>query len=111
WMGRYLDVAGDSDNPLQGLSLDDTLSPALAAAQVPVAAVANPAQYDFWTPGVGDPVTGPMLDAVGTLGRLSAPDTAFAQARGVAARIDRLRGQLAPYQSSEAHTHYGSSIT
>ena len=24
WMGRYLDVAGDPDNPLQGLSLDDT---------------------------------------------------------------------------------------
>ena len=32
WMGRLLDVIGTPDNPLQGLSLDGTLSPALATA-------------------------------------------------------------------------------
>ena len=30
WMGRYLDVAGSAGNPLQGLSLDYSLAPALA---------------------------------------------------------------------------------
>ena len=46
WMGRYLDVAGDPGNPLQGLSLDYSLAPALATARVPVAAVASPTDYD-----------------------------------------------------------------
>jgi uncharacterized protein (DUF1501 family) len=96
WMGRYLDRTGDPDNPLQGLSLDSNLSPALAAATVPVAAVPNPADYSFWVPGVGDPVQQPMLAAIGELGRLSAPDAAFRQARGVAGRVDRLRTQLEP---------------
>jgi uncharacterized protein (DUF1501 family) len=96
WMGRYLDRVGDPDNPLQGLSLDSELSPALAASSVPVAAVDDPSDYSFWVPGVGDPVQEPMLRAVGELGRLPAPDAAFRQARGVASRVDRLRTQLAP---------------
>ena len=41
WMGRYLDVAGEPANPLQGLSLDYSLAPALATAQMPVAAVVH----------------------------------------------------------------------
>src|SRR5947209_13128397 len=42
WMGRYLDQVGDPANPLQGLSLDSNLAPALAAQSVPVAAVDDP---------------------------------------------------------------------
>ena len=44
--GRYLDRHGAADNPLQGLSLDCSLAPALAAANVPVAAVSSPENYD-----------------------------------------------------------------
>ena len=44
--GRYLDRHGAADNPLQGLSLDYTLAPALADADVPVAAVSSPEAYD-----------------------------------------------------------------
>ncbi len=58
WLGRLLDAIGTPDNPLQGLSLDGSLSPALASAKVPVAAVDGP-RYDLWAPGVwgdvGDP--------------------------------------------------------
>ena len=32
WLGRWLDRNGRADNPLQGLSMDATLAPALAAA-------------------------------------------------------------------------------
>jgi uncharacterized protein (DUF1501 family) len=96
WMGRYLDLAGDLDNPLQGLSLDDDLAPGLASARVPVAAVADPADYSFWVSGVGDPVEQPMLDAVGTIGGLPAADGGMAQARAVATRIARLRSEIAP---------------
>jgi uncharacterized protein (DUF1501 family) len=110
WMGRYLDRVGDPDNPLQGLSLDDNLSPALAAQSVPVAAVSDPADYSFWVPGVGDPVQEPMLRAIGDLGRLPAPDAAFRQARAVAARVDRLRTQLAPLGNDGKPT-YTSPVT
>jgi uncharacterized protein (DUF1501 family) len=110
WMGRYLDRAGDPDNPLQGLSLDSELSPALAAASVPVAAVDDPSDYSFWVPGVGDPVQEPMLRALGELGRLPAPDAAFRQARGVASRVDRLRNQLAPLGKDGKPT-YASPVT
>ena len=41
WLGRYLDRIGKTDNPLQGLSLDDTLAPALATAKVPVASISG----------------------------------------------------------------------
>ena len=49
WLGRYLDRVGKKDNPLQGLSLDDTLAPALATAKVPVASISGPDQYDFYS--------------------------------------------------------------
>jgi uncharacterized protein (DUF1501 family) len=110
WMGRYLDRVGSPDNPLQGLSLDSNLSPALAASKVPVAAVSDPADYSFWVPGVGDPVEEPMLRAIGELGRLPASDGAFRQARGVAAQVDRLRGQLAPLGKDGKPT-YTSPVT
>jgi uncharacterized protein (DUF1501 family) len=110
WMGRYLDRAGDPDNPLQGLSLDSNLSPALAAATVPVAAVPDPSNYSFWVPGVGNPVQQPMLRAIGDLGRLPAPDAAFRQARGVASRVDRLRTQLEPLGKDGKPT-YTSPVT
>jgi uncharacterized protein (DUF1501 family) len=96
WMGRYLDVAGDAANPLQGLSLDNNLSPGLAAAKVPVAAVDDPSDYGFWARHVGSPVEQPMLDTIGALGRISTTDGGVAQARAVATRISKLRGQLAP---------------
>jgi uncharacterized protein (DUF1501 family) len=111
WMGRYLDRVGDPDNPLQGLSLDDNLSPALAASTVPVAAVSDPADYSFWVPGVGDPVEQPMLRAMGDLGRLPAPDAAFRQARGVASRVDRLRTQLAPLGDGNGKPTYTTPVT
>ena len=62
WMGRYLDHHGTNDNPLQGLSLDYQLQPALASTKVPVASLAAPDQYTFWAPGVWGEVEDRMLD-------------------------------------------------
>jgi uncharacterized protein (DUF1501 family) len=81
WLGRYLDVAGDADNPVQGLSLDYSLAPALATASMPVAAVSSPADFTMWANGLGEPVIGPALEAFGGLGALPAPSPAYAQAR------------------------------
>lgn len=53
WLGRWLDRHGSRDNPLQGLTLSSTLSPVLATASAPVAALDSPSDValDIW--GIG----------------------------------------------------------
>ena len=99
WLGRYLDGTGAMDNPLQGLSLDDTLAPALATAKVPVASIDGPDNYDFWSNRVWGEVETRMLSAIGSLGA-GHGDPAFAAAAGVTAQVHRLRNQLLPFQGS-----------
>jgi uncharacterized protein (DUF1501 family) len=99
WLGRWLDRVGSPDNPLQGLSLDGQLAPALASARVPVASVAGPDDYGFWARNVWGDVEDRMLRAIGELGGVHAGsgDAALAQAGGAAAQSSRLREQLAPF--------------
>jgi uncharacterized protein (DUF1501 family) len=99
WLGRYLDKVGKADNPLQGLSLDDTLAPALATAKVPVASVSGPDQYDFYSRRVWGEVEQRMLETIGLMGHQPA-DPGLRTAGNVAAQVDRLRRQLIPFQSS-----------
>src|SRR2546423_4489633 len=110
WLGRYLDAAGASDNPLQGLSLDGELSPALAPARVPVAAVERPEDFDFWVPGVDDPVKQSMFDAFVDLGRLPTNDPVKAGARMVATEVDTVRRQLAPFATPDGNPSYKSPV-
>ena len=91
WLGRYLDAVGTEDNPLQGLSFDDTLSPALATARVPVASISAPDQYDFYSNRVWGEVEDRMLQT-------------FAQFGPVAQQVDRLRNQLLPFRSKDDGT-------
>ena len=100
WLGRYLDRHGVADNPLQGLALNWSLSPALAASRVPVAAVPYPDDFGLWTPGVGDPILGPTYAAIGTLGGLPTEDQARLNARLVASQVDHIRRDLSPYQGT-----------
>jgi uncharacterized protein (DUF1501 family) len=97
WLGRYLDAVGSDDNPLQGVSLEGDLSPALAPARVPVAAIESPSDFDFWIPGVSEPVAQPTIDAFGDLGRLPSTDPVRVGARKVAREVDDVRRQLAPF--------------
>ena len=103
WMGRLLDQIGTDDNPLQGLSLDGCLSPALATASKPVAAIDGPS-YDLW--------------ASRRLGRRRAADvrrdrfarqrprvrcpTSAARSAGIVGRrASQLRKQLEPFSGDE----------
>jgi uncharacterized protein (DUF1501 family) len=111
WLGRYLDQVGSSTNPLQGLSLNSSLSPALAPARVPVSALDSPAAYTFASPGVDDPALTPMLDAITGLGmvRTSALEPQLRQARDVAAAAGRLRGELVGFASADGSPVYNSA--
>jgi uncharacterized protein (DUF1501 family) len=99
WMGRLLDVIGTADNPLQGLSLDGSLSPALATAKAPVAAIDGPS-YDLWAEGVwGDPEQ-LMYRSVGAIGR-AAKGGGAATAGTIAAQAMTLKSQLEPFSGQE----------
>jgi uncharacterized protein (DUF1501 family) len=101
WLGRYLDVAGSEGNPLQGLSLDYELAPALATARVPVAALSSPSDYGFWAYGLDEPLAGAALEAFGALGALPASSPALAQARAASLDTSIIRNQVAPFAESE----------
>jgi uncharacterized protein (DUF1501 family) len=99
WLGRYLDAHGSGSNPLQGLSLDYTLAPAIATAKNPVAAVSDPAAYDVWMRDVWD---GGMFDAAltrwGAQGALATSDAELMAGRRAAGMSATLRGQLSGLQ-------------
>jgi len=103
WLGRYLDRHGVDDNPLQGLSLDWNLAPALAAADKPVAAVASPEYFsldarDVWDSGLRSR----LVEGLRAQGGLATDDPELRTARRAAAQTVGLRGQLAPLQGTDA---------
>ena len=108
WMGRYLDRAGNNDNPLQGLSLDYQLQPSLASAKVPVASLAAPDEYTFDAPGVWGEVENRMLETLAPLGARR-KDPFLNQAAHATAASDKLRRQLAPFAQNSGNG-YGSPV-
>lgn len=94
WLGRYLDVVGDNENPLQGLSLDGSLSPMIATADKPVAAIASVDGYDLWS-RVGNPIESEMFRSFSRFGSLPADSPALGHVRRAAAQTDKLRQDLA----------------
>src|SRR5271170_989491 len=101
WMGRYLDLVGEPGNPLQGLSLDYSLAPALATASMPVAAVSSPADYTMWAYGLGEPLAAPALETFGALGALSAPSPAYVEARSASYDTSLVLEEMANFVKSE----------
>lgn len=102
WMGRLLDQIGTDDNPLQGLSLDGWLSPALASASKPVAAIDGPS-YDLWASGVWGDVEPLMYQTMGSLGSAheGLADLGRKTAGIVGRRAAQLRTQLEPFSGDE----------
>lgn len=100
WLGRLLDGVGSNDNPIQGLALDGSLSPSLATAKVPVAAMWGPS-YDLWSPGVWGDVENLMLDSYQRLGRKHerSKDAGLRIAGRVARQTSQLRKQMEPFSS------------
>jgi uncharacterized protein (DUF1501 family) len=96
WLGRYLDRVGSADNPLQGLSLDNRLQPALATGKVPVASLDGPDRYTFAARRAESELEIRILDAVGELGSAHAAsrDRAIRDVASAAAQSHRLRREL-----------------
>src|SRR5262245_10202170 len=112
WLGRYLDRAGRSDNPLQGLSLDGELSPSIATRKAPVAALRGADQYSFWAPGVWGDVEREMLNTIGPLGRArGSSGKALASMANTATQAGRLRTQLSVFTNrGSGSNRFGSPV-
>ncbi len=108
WMGRYLDLRGDNENPLQGLSLDGELSPTLATAVKPVAAVDSVTNYDLWA-RVDRPISDEMFKSFARFGSFSSDSTAMKQARQATSRTETLREQLAQFDGFTSPVAYPDS--
>lgn len=93
WLGRYVDLVGDNENPLQGLSMDGALSPMIATADKPVAAIDSVDGYDLWS-AVSDPVRAEMYKSFAKFGSLPADSKGLSQVRRATAQTDKLRQDL-----------------
>jgi uncharacterized protein (DUF1501 family) len=98
WLGRYFDVAGSPDNPLQGLCLDGHLAPSLATGVHPVAATWE-TSYDLWAPGVWGEVEELMFGAFGRIGggATRSKDAQLRESGGVITQATTLRSQLSGF--------------
>jgi uncharacterized protein (DUF1501 family) len=111
WLGRYLDVVGDPDNPLQGIALDASLAPSLASSRVPVSAISKPSDYSFWASNVGDPTIAPMMEAYGRLGAIAGGSDALAGARTVVRQADGVRRSLGAFVTADGTPGFTSPVT
>ncbi len=111
WLGRYLDATGTKDNPLQGLSLDGSLSPTLAATKVPVAAI-DGANYGFWTKNVWGKVEERLYESVQQLGNAATTKNGgLASAGNTALQSLRLREQMLPFAGDGDKPAFTSPVT
>lgn len=74
WLGRWLDVYGNTLNPLQGISIGNALSKALRTARAPVCTLSSLSNLGFsLKPGYGSPGGDPAgFDPNAVLGALAA---------------------------------------
>jgi uncharacterized protein (DUF1501 family) len=93
WLGRYIDAVGDDENPLQGLSMDGSLSPMIATADKPVAAIDSVDGYDLWS-AVSQPVADEMYRSFARFGSLPSDSPGLAQVRHATSQTDKLRQEL-----------------
>ena len=105
WLGRYLDKHGVDDNPLQGLSLDYNLAPALAAAEragrgrLLARSTSRSARATSGTTASARRLVEALQRA---RARLATDDAELRSARRAATQTVGLRGQLAPLQGTDA---------
>jgi uncharacterized protein (DUF1501 family) len=108
WLGRYLDLVGTADNPLQGLTLDVALQPALATAKMPVATLQAPNLYGFTAPGLTPhPLAASMLQEAANIGALhmQSPDAGLAAAGETALSAHHLSTELGAFSGG-----YGTPV-
>jgi uncharacterized protein (DUF1501 family) len=94
WLGRYIDEVGDDENPLQGLSMDGTLSPMIATAEKPVAAIDSVNGYELYSWNTDEPIDAEMYASFAKFGSLPSDSPALTQVRRATTQTAKLRTEL-----------------
>jgi uncharacterized protein (DUF1501 family) len=110
WLGRYLDLHGSPDNPLQGLSLSNVLLPSLATVKVPVASVSAPSEYSLPVAGVDAAMQARTRAAYGALAAPSSNSMSLAYARRSAGDAVGLHDQLTAFRSFTSPVTYPNHV-
>jgi len=101
WLGRYLDHVGTQDNPLQGVSFDTALQPAIATSKVPVATLQAADQFTISPPGLpAHPLEASMFQEAANIGAAHATSTdlGLATAGGIALQSHHLYAELGTFK-------------
>ena len=101
WLGRLLDRSGSPDNPLQGISLSNTLSPVLRSAGAPVAAVSSPNAAQFWVPGLYGVTQQMTMNAWDEMAARGAARPGERAATSAARLAKQVADRLAPYRHDD----------
>jgi uncharacterized protein (DUF1501 family) len=109
WLGRWVDRAGNRDNPLQGVSMGYGLSPVMRSGRAPVAAVASPGNAGFWIRDVwGEPFDAAMT-AYGRMGH-GGGGRALGASREAARMAKLVADRLGPYAEHDGVDPLTSSV-
>jgi uncharacterized protein (DUF1501 family) len=102
WLGRWLDRHGNSDNPLQGLSLNGGLSPVLESARAPIAAISSPGDAQLYMTGLWGDQARQANETWANLGKAPVSSRPGPRAATEAVRLTaKVASQLAPYQDKD----------
>jgi uncharacterized protein (DUF1501 family) len=97
WLGRFLDRNGSHDNPLQGVSMTNALSPVLRSGGAPVAAVSSPSSAQFWIPDVWGKSFDDAMSAWAAIAQRAASSPGESAAVGSARMAKEVADRLKPY--------------
>lgn len=110
WLGRWLDLYGSPDNPLQAISIDSTISKQIRTAKVPVSAVQSLNGVEFRVDGVATNLVNTTEQmAPLSLVPAAAGNLELARAREVFGRTVQVSRSLRPLAGSPAGAGYPNS--
>jgi uncharacterized protein (DUF1501 family) len=101
WLGRTLDAAGGTDNPLQGISVSYSPDPVLLSNRAPTATVYDPSNFDFSIEGVWNNEGFVRAYRDAATGRTESEG--LAAARRTFENSFRVRDQLQPLKVDDTH--------
>jgi uncharacterized protein (DUF1501 family) len=110
WLGRWLDVNGNADNPLQGMSLAYGLSPVMRSRSAPVASANSPNNAGFY---IRDTYGEPFDEAMKTwsaLAQTRGGGPGLKAARHSAQLAKQVGDLLAPYAKSKTEDPLASPV-
>jgi uncharacterized protein (DUF1501 family) len=101
WLGRFLDRNGSGENPLQGVSMSNALSPVLRTGGAPVAAVSSPSAAQFWIPDVWGKSFDDAMNAWAQIAQRGASSPGESSAVTSARLTKEVADRLKPYVANE----------